>query len=101
MPKRRILMPDGKAMSDERDSARPDATPEALTPRQVKALETLVAGGTASDAADAAGVSRSQVWRWQKAPAFEATLNRARRSLHEANAARLLTLVDMSLDVVA
>ncbi len=48
----------------------------ALTPAQQAAADTLAAGGTHREAADAAGVARETVTRWSgHLPAFRAALN--------------------------
>ena len=47
---------------------------ENLTPRQRKAVETLLTTGDKSRAAEQAGVMRQTLYRWLKQPAFQEAL---------------------------
>ena len=47
---------------------------ENLTPRQRKAVETLLTTGDKSRAAEQAGVKRQTVYKWLKQPAFQEVL---------------------------
>ena len=59
-----------------------NATPQAeLSPQQVLAIEQLAVGATVVSAAEAAGISRETVHRWNREDwAFQAAVNRARRA---------------------
>ncbi len=48
----------------------PNLTPAELTPKQRKAIETLLATGEVAAAAREAGVSRDTLHRWLKQPGF-------------------------------
>ena len=65
-----------------RDIVRQDETPDddpTLAPAQRLALNALIGGATMTDAARAAGVDRSTVYRWlDGVPGFVAELNRGR-----------------------
>ena len=65
--------------------------PEIERLRQLPALESLLAGCSVLEAAEAAGVSRETVHRWKREDwAFQAALNRAQRDIQEAIRGRLL-----------
>jgi hypothetical protein len=49
---------------------------ENLTPKQLKALETYVLTGNATEAATAGSISRQRFYAWLKLPAFVAELRR-------------------------
>lgn len=56
-----------------------------LSPAQERAIEARVAGGNWTEAAEAADVDRTTVWRWRKKDAhFQAALNRQREELRDA-----------------
>lgn len=54
-----------------------NATLQALTPRQRRALESLLASGDVTEAARAANVARQTVHKWLQRPAFRAALDKA------------------------
>ena len=63
-------------------NATPESTP---TPAQLRAIAVLAAGGTRSEAAEAAGADRSTLYRWLRSDAvFVAELNRARQDQADA-----------------
>jgi hypothetical protein len=73
-----------------------------LSPAQLIAIDALLAGDTHAQAADKAGVHRVTVSKWVAGhPAVQAELNRRRRELSEARAARLRELDETALDAVA
>lgn len=73
----------------QKATSRPTA--DLLSPNKIAALEGLLAGGTVTEAAKAAGVARETVHRWKRQDwPFRATLNRGRRELYEAVQSRLL-----------
>lgn len=47
-----------------------------ITPKQARALSILLTGGGAAEAATAAGVSRSSVYKWIEQPHFQRELTR-------------------------
>ena len=56
---------------------RHDATPQGLSPKQVKAVEALLTTGEVAAAAQAAGVSRATLHRWLAEPIFLAAVREA------------------------
>jgi len=74
-----------------------------LEPKQVKALECLMAGGTQIEAGEAAGVSREMIRRWLKLPAFREALREAKADSLEAVRMALVaagsTAVDTLIDI--
>ena len=48
-----------------------------MTPRKIRAVRLLLAGGRVADVAAAVQVSRQTIWRWVKDPAFQAEVRRA------------------------
>jgi hypothetical protein len=76
-------------------------THEALDARQEKALDSLLAGETATAASKAAGVHRSTVHRWlQRDFHFIAALNEMRQANRVASVARLEALSEKAIAVV-
>ena len=71
-----------------------------LSPAQELALGALMAGGRVTEAADAAGVSRSTLHRWMREPVFLAAHNGRRLELAASANAKLRNLRDKALDVV-
>ena len=69
---------------------------------QIAALDALLSGRTATDAAAAAGVSRTTLYNWLgKDYRFQAALNRGRRDLRQAVACRADQLASDAADCVA
>jgi hypothetical protein len=62
---------------------------EKLTPKQEAALIALLAHGTTEAAYEAAGVSKSTMWRWLQLDAFQRRYRAARRQLVETAIAQL------------
>ena len=76
-------------------------TPE-LPPAQIAALDALLSGKTATDAAAAAGVSRGTLYNWlAKDFRFQAALNRGRRDLRQALNCRAEQLAAQAAECVA
>ncbi len=72
-----------------------------LDAKQVVALESLLQGSTATEAARAAGVNRRTLWRWQRADVeFQAALNRGRREAREAAQMRLEGLAGSAISTL-
>ncbi len=85
---------------DELATLPPDQA-EALEPAQEIALAALLAGQSASAAAEASGCHRSTLWRWiQTDPRFMARLYRGRHELAEQARAELLTLSSAAVRVL-
>ena len=77
------------------------ATLSELEPRQVLAVERLLAGDPVTTAAAAAGVDRSSVHRWLREDAvFRAAYNAARQDLFREVSSRLLGLASDALAAV-
>ncbi len=69
---------------------------------QLAALEALLSGKTARDAATAAGISRSTLYNWLgKDFRFQAALNRGRREMRQAVACRADQLASEAAECVA
>src|SRR5687768_4248866 len=62
---------------------------DALSPRQGRALEALLDRPTMKEAAAAAGVSETTLWRYMKMPAFSGRLREARRLAYDHTVSRL------------
>ena len=73
---------------------------ENLTPRKRKAIETLLTSGDVTQAARAAGVSRETLYRWLKAPDFQAALNDSTRQALESLSRTLVTLGEKAADTL-
>jgi hypothetical protein len=75
--------------ANSNSAAAPAAAPQEMPATQIAALDALLSGKTAAEAATAAGVSRSTLYNWLgKDFRFQATLNRGRRDMREAVACR-------------
>jgi hypothetical protein len=73
-----------------------------LPPAQIAALDALLSGKTAGDAAAAAGISRSTLYNWLgKDFRFQAALNRGRRDLRQALACRADQLASEAAECIA
>ncbi|MDA2915403.1 hypothetical protein MYX64_00915 [Nitrospinae bacterium AH_259_B05_G02_I21] len=64
-----------------------------LTPRQQRAIVSLLESPTIEAASKNAGVSRSTLHEWLKIPAFQEELERAKRSQFQAAVGQLRSLV--------
>ena len=73
---------------------------ETLSAVQELALVALLAGKNATEAAQAAGVDRTTLWRWQSDFTFQAAHNRGRRELSAAMTARLSALAEKAAGTV-
>lgn len=69
-----------------------------LTVKQFKAVQSLLAGGRVTDAAKAASVSRTALYRWLALPKFKAELQRADGEIVEVLTRRLTALGALALD---
>jgi hypothetical protein len=80
----------------------PVAEAPEMPPAQIAALDALLSGKTAADAATAAGISRSTLYNWLgKDFRFQAALNRGRRDLRQAVACRADQLASEAAECVA
>lgn len=68
-----------------------------LKPNQRIAINALLAGQTATAAAQAAGVHPNIISRWRKLPEFQEAYQVAQAALVEATHARLLTITTQAL----
>ena len=72
-----------------------------MPPAQIAALDAFLSGKTATDAAAAAGVSRTTLYNWLgKDYRFQAALNRGRRDLRQAVACRADQLASEAAECV-
>jgi len=73
-----------------------------LSPRQEKALATLLEGKSAVEAAVMAGVNRATIYRWQRhSPKFAAAFNLCRRQKRDEFAARMSAMQEKALAAVS
>ncbi len=79
-----------------------DAPPEELSATQITALAGLLAGKSVVDAAEAAGVGRTTIYKWLRNDfAFQAAVNRGRRGLRQSVALRVEQLAADAAECVA
>lgn len=71
-------------------------TPTSLTPRQYKAIESLLLTGEVTAAAAAARVSKETVYRWLKRSDFQRAVNNAEVRALQSLAGRLVGLGDLA-----
>ena len=75
--------------------------PEALTAKQERALDHLLAGETITAAAKAVNADPSTLHRWlRENPLFQATFNQRRRELQEAHQTKLASIATKALQTV-
>jgi transposase len=72
-----------------------------LTDKQFLALQSLLLGDTALQAAAKAGVDRRTVTRWKQQPAFQAELNRFQRLIAGKIRAEIAALADDAVAAIA
>jgi transposase-like protein len=73
-----------------------------LDTRQMRAIELYAQGSTDAEVATELGVERSTVWRWRTQDrTFRSTLRRVHAEATGAGTARLESLVERALDVIA
>jgi len=83
-------------------TAAPVNQTQELPPAQIAALDALLSGKTTTDAAAAAGISRSTLYNWLgKDFRFQAALNRGRRELRQTLACRADQLAADAAECVA
>jgi hypothetical protein len=82
------------------DKMSENATENGLTAKQFKALEAFALGSSSADAARAAGVNRSTVYRWQATPAFAAELRRLEGETLRHLGRRIMALADQAADAI-
>lgn len=70
----------------------PDGPARELTLPQLHALQTLALTGSVTEAAEAAGVARSTIYRWQDDEHFEAAQNEAEQKLIEHGSMQFATM---------
>ncbi len=73
---------------------------EKLSPKQRRAVESLLAMGNISAAAEAAGVSRETLYRWLARPDFSAALKDAEAAAVESLSRALVGLGDKATRVL-
>jgi transcriptional regulator with XRE-family HTH domain len=89
-------------MSGTDSNDKPSNDFNSLSRPQLTAIEQRVAGKTQAQAAEAAGVSRETVCRWERHhPAFITECNRRRAELRDAAVDRMRQIDDQALNTVA
>jgi Homeodomain-like domain len=74
---------------------------ELLPVPQQQAIDTLLTGGSVSDAAQRSGVNRSTIYRWLSSdPLFKSIYERWQDHLRQASRARLTMLSERAVDVL-
>lgn len=73
---------------------------EELTPKQLRAVEALLAEPTASAAAKACKVAESTIYRWLGEPAFNEALRQARTRLLDTTLTRLQSASGAAVDTL-
>jgi len=97
----KVAVQDGEAANPLSMGKGIRTTAKALTDKQLRAAELLVAGISPGIVAKDVGLSREQFWRWRtQDPAFMHHVERLRIELHESRVDRIWTLVDSALRVV-
>jgi len=88
-------------VTTERDPLQLDATRSAAAhPRQLHAMELLVAGKSDAEVASELGIDRSTIWRWRQNPTFADEVVRLQHLQREAAFARMAALVTAAVDVI-
>ena len=72
----------------------------ALPPRQQRAVDALLAGKTATEAASAAGVDPRTLRRWQALPVFSQAVDEGQKRLLDDLVHRLTDLSSLAVDVI-
>jgi phage terminase small subunit len=73
---------------------------ENLTPKQRKAIETLLTNGDVAEAARAAGVSRNTVYQWFKKPEFTEAMKTSTSQALDDLSRSLLTLGEIAISTL-
>src|SRR6185437_502259 len=72
-----------------------------LSPRQIKALELIMAGKSTKEIIQGSGASRTTLWRWRTSdPNFIAALNQWRAEVQKNTRDRILALGTEAADAV-
>lgn len=93
-------------MSEEQAGEEPRETGDkkvamAIEPRQWAALRVRLTGGSVAEAADAADVHRTTVYRWhQDDPAYQAAYNQMRQALQDEFRQRLMDTAQQAVGAV-
>jgi hypothetical protein len=100
--------PQSTSINQQPDATDPESEPEPepepdvlyeLNPRQLQAIDLLLAGQRVHQVADAVGVTPRTITRWKNAqPEFMAEYNRRVAAHSSVTAARLRNMVDRALD---
>lgn len=77
-----------------------DTNNKNLTPRQTRALQSLISGATVMDAAAEAGVSRQTLYKWLDSSNFQQALSEAQSRALNSLAGALIALGDKAIKVL-
>ena len=88
-----ITEPDESLHKNERNEYK-------LTPRQQMAAELLAAGKSKTATAEEVGISRQQLWEWEKNVYFKSAVSRLHADLWVENGQRLRGLGARAVDVI-
>ncbi len=86
--------------TNNHEMSHPERLENSLTVKQMNAAELLATGCKVQDVAEMVGVSRHQVWVWQKNPYFIAAISQRRGEVWNNSKQRLRGLLDKSVDVL-
>lgn len=71
-------------------------TEKKIRSNQYRAIESLLTSGSATEAAEKAGVSRNTLYRWLQEPDFQAALAEAEAAALDSLSTRLVGLADQA-----
>ena len=87
-------------MKTARGSQKRQTVETALTRKQESAVSALIAHPTMKDAAQAAGVGETTLWRWLQLPEFERAYRQVRRETVKHAIVKLQSAAGQAVDVL-
>lgn len=84
-----------------RNELQQDATEFQISTQQRRAIEAILVGKSMTEAAKAAGVNRSTLWRWlNRDPEFQAAFNSYRREAYDQLQSQTTGLASLAISAV-